>query len=56
MNTLQILKAYILDTAEPVDYKYFGDTMHKVMAAIKLIYPVSASCEGDALNGNKNRE
>jgi hypothetical protein len=30
--------------------------MHKFMAAIKLFYTVSASCKGDALSGNKNRE
>ncbi len=30
--------------------------MHKLGAAIKLIYPAPASYKGDAFNGDKNRE
>ena len=56
INKLQILKTYVHDTAELVNNKYLQDTMHKVGAAIKQSYPVSASGKGDAFNGNKNRE
>jgi hypothetical protein len=56
MNKLQMPKAYFHDTAELVDNRHLEETMHKVGAAVKQIYPASASGKGDAFNGNKNHE
>jgi hypothetical protein len=56
MNKLQMPKAYFHDTAELVDNRHLEETMHKVGAAVKQIYPASVSGKGDAFNGNKNHE